>query len=173
MKTFLTFALFAGVLGAQTMAPTTAGNNTGAPAAIAGLPAYFVSAGYGLSPSPSIATATQNQEAWASAAIQIGANSPYYSVTTMDITPSSYAIRMGFARVMAQSGPVTLLARIDAGISTGTPTISSFSAGGIVTYKLPKFSNVYGLFELRLTANPAGSAGTVQAGLYVGIGWGH
>jgi hypothetical protein len=160
----LTLALFTASLWGQTTAPAVP--------VIAGLPSYFAAAGYGFAPTSSISTATASTEGWISMGVQIAATN-YYSVTTVDMSSSANIIRTGFARVMAQSGNMTLLARVDGGISTPTPTISSFSAGGIVTYNLkglsPKLAGTFFVGEIRMTASPSGPAGSVNIGAYFGV----
>lgn len=161
----LALVLFAGSLCAQTTTPTEP-----TPATIPGLPSYFMAIGGGYSPTASVKTAGANAEGWVSASLQIGKDSPYYSVTTIDMTGAANTMRTGVARVMAQSGSLTMLARVDAGISTPLPTIASFSGGAIFMYKLPKLTGWYAIAEARITANPAGPAGAVNLGMYVGIG---
>jgi hypothetical protein len=136
-------------------------------------PSYFVSTGGGYT-----RNATPNAaEGWVSAALQVGANSPYYSITTVDMTSSTSSIRTGLAKIFSQSGNVTLLGRIDAGISTVTPTIGNFSGGAILLYNMKGFSakltNIYLLGEIRISAATATTAATpnqVTPGFYFGIG---
>lgn len=158
----LILTLVAGALCAQTTTPV-------APATITGLPSLFAAAGGGFAPVSSLKSASSTAEGWVSMAFQMGANSPYYSITTIDLTSANNAIRTGFARVMSQSGNLTLMARVDAGVSTAAPVISSFSAGAIFAYNIKK-SGLYVIAEPRITANPAGPAGTVNLGFYLGIG---
>lgn len=153
----LILTLFATSLCAQTETPVPT---------IKDLPQYFAVVGGGLSPTANIKGAANAGEGFVSMAARLG-NSQYYSISTIDITTAQNSARTGLARVMAQSGKMSLLARIDAGISTASPTISSFSAGAIVTYQFrPSW---YFVGELRMTANPSGPAGTVQLGTYWGL----
>src|SRR5260370_774803 len=72
-------------------------------------PSYFVSMGGGYT-----RNATPNAAlGWVSAAMQIGTNSPYYSITTIDMDKSTSSIRTGVAKVFSQSGNTTLLGRVD------------------------------------------------------------
>lgn len=159
MKLIIASIIFAASLCAQTEAPVPT---------IKDLPQYFAVAGFGLSPTANIKGAAKAGEGFVSMAVRLGAGSSFYSISTIDITTAQNSARTGLARLMAQSGKMSLLARIDAGVSTASPTISSFSAGAIVTYRLKP--SWYFVGELRMTANPSGSAGTVSLGTYVGLG---
>ena len=136
-------------------------------------PNYFVSTGGGYT-----RNATPNAaEGWVSAAIQIGTNSPYYSITTVDMTSATSSIRSGFAKVFSQSGNFTLLGRMDAGISTATPVIGNFSGGAILLYNLkgvsPRFANVFLLGEIRIsaaTSTTTAGPNQVTPGFYFGLG---
>jgi hypothetical protein len=136
-------------------------------------PSYFVSAGGGYT-----RNATPNAaEGWVSAALQVGTNSPYYSITTVDMTSATASIRTGLAKIFSQSGNVTLLGRIDAGISTVTPAIGNFSGGAILLYNMkgfsPKLANVFLLGEMRVSAATSTTTtvpNQVTPGFYFGIG---
>ena len=162
MKTLLAFMLFAFPLVGQT--PTTTSPI---------YPGYWVGAGGGYT-----RNATPNAaEGWVSAAVQIGTNSPYYSITTIDMTSATSSIRTGFARVFAQSGNVSLLGRIDAGISNVSPVIGNFSGGGILMYNMkgfsPRLAGTYLMGEVRISAATASTTtvpNQVTPGFYFGIG---
>jgi hypothetical protein len=136
-------------------------------------PSYFISTGGGYT-----RNATPNAaEGWVSAALQVGSNSPYYSITTIDMTSTTSSIRTGLAKIFSQSGNVTLLGRVDAGISTVTPTIGNFSGGAILLYNMkgfsPKLNNLFLVGELRISAATSTTATTpnqVTPGFYFGIG---
>jgi hypothetical protein len=136
-------------------------------------PSYFVSTGGGYT-----RNATPNAaEGWVSAAIQVGNNSPYYSITTVDLTSATSSIRTGLAKIFSQSGNFTLLGRMDAGISTVTPTIGNFSGGAILLYNMKGFStklnNIYLLGEIRIsaaTSTTVAMPNQVTPGFYFGIG---
>lgn len=136
-------------------------------------PNYFVSTGGGYT-----RNATPNAaEGWVSAAVQIGTNSPYYSITTVDMTSATSSIRTGFAKVFSQSGNLTLLGRMDAGVSTVSPVIGNFSGGAILLYNLkgisPRFTNTFLLGEIRIsaaTSTTAAAPNQVTPGFYFGIG---
>jgi hypothetical protein len=136
-------------------------------------PNYFVSSGGGYT-----RNATPNAaEGWVSAAIQVGTNSPYYSITTVDMTSSTSSIRTGIAKIFSQSGNLTLMGRMDAGLSTVAPVIGSFSGGAILLYNMKGFSaklnNVFLLGEIRISAATSTTATTpnqITPGFYFGIG---
>ena len=136
-------------------------------------PNYFVSmgGGYTRNAEPNAA------EGWLSGAIQIGTNSPYYSITTIDMNATTSSVRTGFAKVFAQSGATTLMGRVDAGISTITPVIGSFTGGAILLYDLgrkwPKLQGNFLLGEVRIsgvTAVTAKVPNQVVPGFYFGVG---
>jgi len=136
-------------------------------------PGYFISAGGGYT-----RNATPNAaEGWISAAVQIGDNSPYYSITTVDMTSTTSSIRTGVAKIFSQSGNLTLMGRMDAGLSTVSPIIGNFSGGGIILYNMKgissKLTNIYLLGELRIsaaTSTTAAAPNQVTPGFYFGIG---
>jgi len=152
-------AAFAAASFAQTAAPV--------------YPSYFVSTGGGYT-----RNATPNAaEGWVSAAVQVGTNSPYYSITTVDLTSTNSSIRTGLAKIFSQSGNLTLLGRMDAGISTITPVIGNFSGGALLLYNMkglsPRLSNVFLLGEIRIsaaTSTTASAPNQVTPGFYFGIG---
>ncbi len=133
-------------------------------------PDYFVSAGGGYTRNvPGIT------EGWVSAAIGLGGGN--YSITTIDMTALTSTIRTGYGKVMSQKGNWSLLGRMDAGLSTVSPVVGSFSGGGIMLYNLKGISSRldgwHAVFEVRIT----GGTGTTNAiphqvspGFYVGIG---
>lgn len=136
-------------------------------------PNYFVSTGGGYTRNAMPNAA----EGWVSAAVQIGTNSPYYSITTVDMTSATSSIRTGVAKIFSQSGNLTLMGRMDAGVSTVSPVIGNFSGGAIVLYNMkgfsPRFSNVFLLGEVRISAATATTASTpnqVTPGFYFGVG---
>jgi hypothetical protein len=136
-------------------------------------PSYFVSTGGGYTRN-AIPNAA---EGWVSAAIQVGNNSPYYGITTVDMTSATSSIRTGIAKIFSQSGNVTLLGRVDAGISTVSPTVGNFSGGAILLYNMkgfsPKLNNIYLLGEIRISAATSTTVTTpnqVTPGFFFGIG---
>jgi len=136
-------------------------------------PSYFISTGGGYTRN----AAPNAAEGWVSAALQVGSNSPYYSITTIDLTSTTSSIRTGLAKIFSQSGNVTLLGRVDAGISTITPTIGNFSGGAILLYNMkgfsPKLNNLFLVSELRIsgaTSTTATTPNQVTPGFYFGIG---
>lgn len=154
---------------AATIAAAVAPTTNAAPAPV--YPSYFISAGGGYT-----RNATPNAaEGTVSAAIGLGGGN--YSITTIDMYSAYSSVRTGFGKIMAQSGNMTLLARIDAGISTGTPVIGNFSGGAILMYNLagikPTLKNTYVYGEVRLTgataATPTAPA-QVTPGFYFGVG---
>jgi hypothetical protein len=157
------------LLVAAFTAATFAQSTEAAPA----YPNYFVSTGGGYT-----RNAVPNAaEGWVSAAVQIGANSPYYSITTVDMTSATSTIRTGIAKIFGQTGNLTLLGRMDAGISTVAPVIGNFSGGALLLYNLkgfsPKFANVFLLGEVRISAATSTTTAVpnqVTPGFYFGIG---
>jgi hypothetical protein len=155
---------------AQTTAVTTP---VVAPAPVVTYPSYFVAAGGGYT-----RNATPNAaEGWLSAAVQVGTNSPYYSITTVDMTSQTSSIRTGFARIFSQSGNLTLMGRVDAGISTVTPVIGNFSGGAILLYNMKgfnaKLNNIFLVGEVRITGATSTTLATpnqVTPGFYFGLG---
>ena len=136
-------------------------------------PNYFVSTGGGYTRNASPAGA----EGWVSAAMQIGTNSPYYSITTIDMTSASSSIRTGIAKIFSQSGNVTLMGRMDAGVSTISPVIGNFSGGAILLYNMKGFSKrfdgVFLLGEIRITgatSTTTAAPNQVTPGFYFGVG---
>lgn len=136
-------------------------------------PNYFVSmgGGYTRNAEPNAA------EGWLSGAIQIGSDSPYYSITTIDMNATTSSVRTGFAKVFAQSGATTLMGRVDAGISTITPVVGSFTGGAILLYDLgrkwPKFQGNFLLGEVRISGVTAATSkvpNQVVPGFYFGFG---
>jgi hypothetical protein len=166
MTKLLTLALFASALCAQTSTVTAAGTGDV-------YPQYFVSTGGGIARNATPAVA----EGWVSAAMQIGTNSPYYSITTVDMTSASSTIRTGLAKIFSQSGNVTLMGRLDAGVSTISPIIGNFSGGAILLYNMrgfsKKLSGIFLLGEIRITgatASTAAAPNQVNTGFYFGVG---
>jgi hypothetical protein len=134
-------------------------------------PSYFVSFGGGYTRNAT----PQAAEGFISAAIGLGGGN--YSITTVDMTASSSTIRTGFAKMFSQSGNFTLLGRVDAGISTVTPVIGSFSGGAVFMYNLkgvsPKLVNTFAFLEARITGASTATTATpnqVTPGFYFGIG---
>ena len=139
----------------------------------AAYPNYFISSGGGYTRGATPHAA----EGWVSAAVQVGVNSPYYSITTVDMTSSTSSIRTGLAKIFSQSGNLTLMGRIDAGISTATPVIGNFSGGAILLYNMkgfsPKLTNLFLLGEVRIsaaTSTTGANPNQVTPGFYFGIG---
>ena len=133
-------------------------------------PQYFVAFGGGYT-----RNAVPSTEGTISAAIGLGGGN--YSITTVDLFAKYSSVRTGFGKMIAQSGNLALLARVDAGISTGTPFIGNFSGGAIVMYNLggfkPKFSGTYIYGEVRLTGDSSttvNSPAQVTPGLFFGVG---
>jgi hypothetical protein len=187
MKTFITLLLLAGALCAQTTTTTpvvtpvattpgtTTTVTTPATATTAAstvvYPAYMVASGGGYTRNAT----PQAAEGWVSAALGLGAGN--YSITTIDMTSTTSTIRTGFAKVFSQSGNFTLMGRVDAGVSTITPVIGSFSGGAILLYNMkgfsPKLANLFLLGELRIsgvTATTAAVPNAVTPGFYFGVG---
>jgi hypothetical protein len=136
-------------------------------------PNYFVSAGGGYTRNASPGAA----EGWVSAAMQIGTNSPYFSITTVDMNGATSSIRTGIAKMFSQSGNITLLGRLDAGVSTISPVIGNFSGGAILLYNLkgvsPRLDGIHLLGEVRISGATAVTAtvpNQVTPGFYFGIG---
>jgi hypothetical protein len=160
----LRFAFLSAAFAAVSLAQTE-------PAAV--YPSYFVSTGGGYT-----RNATPNAaEGWVSAAIQVGTNSPYYSITTVDMTSTTSSIRTGIGKIFSQSGNLTLLGRMDAGLSTVTPVIGNFSGGAILLYNMkgfsPKLANTFLLGEVRISAATSTTTSVpnqVTPGFYFGIG---
>jgi hypothetical protein len=154
----------AAALSAQTISPVV-------PTAPAVYPSYFIATGGGYT-----RNATPNAaEGWVSAALGLGAGN--YSVTTVDMTSTSNTIRTGFAKVFSQSGNFILLGRVDAGVSTVTPVIGSFSGGALLLYNLkgisPRLADLFVLGEVRIsgvTATTPAIPNAVTPGFYFGFG---
>jgi len=148
---------------ATTVVPTTTTATT--------YPSYFVASGGGYTRNAT----PQAAEGWVSAALGLGSGN--YSITTIDMTSTTSTIRTGFAKVFSQSGNFTLLGRIDAGVSTVTPVIGSFSGGALLLYNMkgfsPKLANLFLLGEVRIsgvTATTAAIPNAVTPGFYFGFG---
>ena len=148
---------------ATTVVPTTTTATT--------YPSYFVASGGGYTRNAT----PQAAEGWVSAALGLGSGN--YSITTIDMTSTTSTIRTGFAKVFSQSGNFTLLGRIDAGVSTVTPVIGSFSGGALLLYNMkgfsPKLANLFLLGEVRIsgvTATTAAVPNAVTPGFYFGFG---
>jgi hypothetical protein len=161
----LRLALLLAAFAAATLAQST----DAAPA----YPNYFVSTGGGYTRNAMPNAA----EGWVSAAVQIGTNSPYYSITTVDMTSATSSIRSGVAKVFSQTGNLTLMGRMDAGVSTVSPVIGNFSGGAILLYNMKgfstKFSNLFLLGEVRISAATSTTVNIpnqVTPGFYFGIG---
>ena len=171
MKTVLTciFALVS-VLSAQTappatIQPVTTGVN------IALLPTYMISAGGGYTRNASPNAA----EGWIAASISLG--NGYFNTTTIDMYSGNVnTVRTGFEKVIAQSGNLMLSLRADAGVSTVTPIIGSFSGGAIARYVFPASSKLAKVFisaEVRVTGASTTTTTTpnqVTPGFYLGVG---
>lgn len=172
---FLRFILIAVCAACAALAQTnpdvggsTVPNRTLSPPAY---PAYFLSfgAGYTRNAVPRIA------EGFVSAAIGLGGGN--YSITTIDMTAQTSAIRTGFGKVLSQSGNFILLARVDAGISTVNPVIGSFSGGGIIMYDMKgiakALAGTYAFGEVRImgaTQSTTAIPNQVTPGFYFGFG---
>jgi hypothetical protein len=165
MKKFIV-ALFVSALAlaAQTTAP--------APAATAATtyPSYFISFGGGYTRGAALPA-----EGFISAAIGLGGGN--YSITTVDNFATGSSVRTGFAKIMSQSGNFTLLARVDAGVSTVAPVIGNFSGGAVVMYQLKgissKLANTYAFVEARITgasSSTAAQPSQVFPGFFLGVG---
>ena len=135
----ITFVAFAASMLGQTTTPT-----------IAGLPNYWGAVGGGY-------TQHGYAEGVVSFGVNIGGN--YYSKTTFDVFKLYTSVRTGFCKAMAQSGNSTLLACVDAGISTGTPVIGNFTGGATYVYNIGnKYKSLAGTFvaaEFRVTGSTA------------------
>jgi hypothetical protein len=155
------FLIVLAAMFAPAQTPTTS-----TPAAPA-YPTYFISFGGGYTRNAT----PQAASGFVSAAIGLGGGN--YSITTIDMTSATSSIRTGFAKVFSQSGNFTLLGRVDAGISTVTPVIGSFSGGGILMYRLPKLQNTFAFGEVRIegaSTTTAASPNQVTPGFYFGFG---
>ena len=85
------------------------------------------------------------------------------------MTSTSSSIRTGFAKVFSQSGNITLMGRVDAGISTVYAGDRLISRGGaILLYNLkgfsPKLTNTFLLGEIRISAATSTTADRAQPG---------
>jgi hypothetical protein len=150
---------------ASTVVPTTVTTSTTV------YPSYFVASGGGYTRNAT----PQAAEGWVSAALGLGSGN--YSITTIDMTSTTSTIRTGFAKVFSQSGNFTLMGRIDAGVSTVTPVIGSFSGGALLLYNMkgfsPKLANLFLLGEVRIsgvTSTTAAVPNAVTPGFYFGLG---
>jgi hypothetical protein len=99
-----------------------------------------------------------------------------YSFSTIDMTQTQAAIRTGVARILSQSGNVSLLALGDAGLTTvNGVALGSFSGGGILLYDLGAFSqrlqHVYATGALRVIGTGGSSVQPVfEIGLSFSLG---
>jgi len=94
---------------------------------------------------------------WISLGASVGTNSGTYSLSTVDVTYKYTAIRTGVAKVVNQTSDWVLLAYADGGVAapvsssaagtTSTSLLGTFSAGGILLYKMP--NNYYAVFAMR------------------------
>jgi hypothetical protein len=172
MKRLIPIALLSlagsAALFAQTVATPPAPAPT--PANAATYPQYFIGAGAGYT-----RTAATAAEGTITAAIGLGAGN--YSITTVDMFSAYSSVRTGFAKVMAASGNMMLLARVDGGISTTAPIIGNFSGGAVLMYNLggvkPAFKGTFLYGEVRITGQSTTTAGApaqVAPGFYFGVG---
>jgi len=98
-------------------------------------PQYWIGAGtsYNYYATPSVAAG------WISFGARVADRT--YSFSTLDMTQTQASIRTGVSRILAQSGPVSLLMLGDAGITTlSGVALGSFSGGGMLLYDLGAFS---------------------------------
>ena len=133
-------------------------------------PPYWLGAGtsYNYYSTPSVAAG------WVSFAAKVADRT--YSFSTIDMTQTQASIRTGVARVLAQSGSVSLMALGDAGLTTVSGVaLGSFSGGGILLYDLGTFSkrlnHVYATGALRVISVSSTSVQPVfEVGLSFSLG---
>jgi hypothetical protein len=160
MKLAVISTLFATALFGQTITPVTP--------TFSNLPNYWAAVGGGYT-----------QGGYSEGIISFGANiaGSYYSKTTFDVFKTYTSVRTGFCKAMAQSGNWTLLACVDAGISTGTPVIGNFTGGATAAYNLGnKYKSLAGTFvavEFRVTGATTSTTvapNQVTPGVFLAVG---
>lgn len=132
------------------------------PAPVTVYPSYMVSMGGGYTRNngtPNIA------EGWVSGAYGLGSGN--YIITTVDMFANSSSVRAGYAKIFASSGNFMMGARVDAGASTVTPVIGSFTGGGFILYDLngisKKMAGLKFVVELRITGATSVGSSTTQS----------
>lgn len=82
-------------------------------------------------------------------------------------------MRTGFEKVLLKSGPFTLAAHADGGVSVGSGSaVGLVSGGGTLIYDIPRRPNlfIYGTYRALRSPQADPAAATVQSAVSIGIG---